>query len=172
MDVNANKSAKKKLPTTLIIGAVLIVVALALVFVLGFLPDIKTKNAFYEKVETLSEGKLVHATAEDHDATSGVFENAGCSAVLEDERCEILKGLFVDAFSKVSSVKSEKNAMIGDHDYYVRFRLEDGTKYDFYFKDGEVFTVSGNIRESFKAKSRDSYDAFVNYLSGILIEQW
>ena len=60
MEVNANKSVKKKLPTTLIIGAVLIVVSLALVFVLGFLPDIKTKKAFYGKVETLSESGNVH----------------------------------------------------------------------------------------------------------------
>ena len=172
MEVNAKKSVKKKLPTTLIIGAVLIVVSLALVFVLGFLPDIKTKKAFYGKVETLSEGKLVHATVEDPDAPSGIFENAGYSAVLEDERCEILKGLFVDAFGKVSSVKSEKNTMIGDHEYYVRFRLEDGTKFDFYFKDGEVYTMNGSIRESFKAKSPEAYDAFVNYLSGVIIEQW
>ena len=168
--MNSEKKIKK-IPITLIVGVSVILLAAIIVFFVGFYPNIKVKKAFAEKIETIGTREIVHVTVEDPDAPSGIFENAGFSTVISDSRREIIKNMFLEAFGKVKLSDRAENSMIGDHDYHLRFRIDDETKFDFYLKDGVIYTVSGNFRDSFAPTDAEAYEALVNYLGGLIEEE-
>lgn len=171
MENKVNNVKKKNLPISLIIGASLILLAAVIVFFVGFYPDIKTKNKFEKKVETIRTSEITHVTVEDPDAPSCIFENAGYSTVIEDSRCNIIKNMFVDAFGDVKLSDSTENLMITDYEYHLRFRIDEETKFDFYLKGGEVYTLSGRFRDSFAPKNSEAYDRLTAYLHGLIVEE-
>jgi len=158
------ESKKKNVITLTVVGCVIILVALALVFFVGFFPGISARSDFNKKVDAVADGNVNAVTVYAPNAPSGIFEETEVEKVFYDT--EKLKSLFLAAADKVSFSETGKELSPSDYRYRIRFIMDDG-KLDFYLKEGRIYVSESGTRNYVIPKNGAAYAELESFLDSV-----
>lgn len=158
------ESKKKNMITLTVTGSIIILIALILVFFVGFFPSISAKSDFSKKVDAVDEGNIKAATVFSPNAPSGIFQETDVEKVFYET--DELRSLFLSASEKVSFAESGKELSPSDYKYRIRFITDEGT-FDFFLKSGKIYISEDGIRHYFLPKNADAFDKLLDHLDSV-----
>ena len=162
--MSKTETKKKNVITLSVAGGIIILIALALVFFVGFFPSISAKSKFNDKIDAVTGGTIDAVTVFAPNAPSGIFEETEVEKVFYDT--EKIASLFLSAADKVRYADTGKELSPSDYSYRIRFVTNDGS-FDFYLKDGQIFISESGIRHYFISKSESAYAELQAYLDSV-----
>ena len=154
-------SKKKNVITLSVAGGIIILIALALVFFVGFFPSVSAKSKFNRQVDSLSDATVNAVTVFAPNAPTDLFEETEVEKVFYDT--EKIASLLLSAADKVSFSETGKELSPSDYQYRIRFVTNDGS-FDFYLKDGQIFISESGIRYYFAPTDDSAYAALQEHL--------
>lgn len=158
------ENKKKNVITLTVVGCVIILIALALVFFVGFFPGISAKSDFNKKVDAVADGNVDAVTVFAPNASSGIFEETAVEKVIYEP--DKLLALFLSAAKKVSFDESGKELSPSDYKYRIRFVTDEGSL-DFYVKNGEFYISESGVRHYFIPKNAEAFDKLSDHLDSL-----
>ena len=162
--MSKTETKKKNVITLSVAGGIIILIALALVFFVGFFPSVSAKSKFNRQVDSLSDATVNAVTFFAPNAPTDLFEETEVEKVFYDT--EKIASLLLSAADKVSFSETGKELSPSDYQYRIRFVTAEG-KLDFYLKDGRIFISESGIRYYFISKDSSAYAALKDHLDSV-----
>ena len=159
--MSKTESKKKNVITLSVAGGIIILIALALVFFVGFFPSISAKSKFNDKIDAVTGGTIDAVTVFAPNAPTDLFEETEVEKMFYDT--EKIASLFLSATDKVRYADTGKELSPSDYKYRIRFVTDSGSL-DFYLKDGMIFISDSGIRYYFTSKDEAAYKALHDHL--------